>query len=330
MSWLKVTGLLAGLALCCPLLAGVPAARAQGTAPFPNKPITLVIGYPPGGGADTVARFLQQSVSTILGQRVLVENRPGASGRTAADHVARAKPDGYTLLVSPEGPIVIGPHISKTLTYDALKDLQPVSLLTKTSTMLVATPKLPVSSVKELLDLVQSKPGGVYFGSSGVGGPNHLAGEVFKQLTGAKIVHVPYPGTGAVIPAVLSGEVDLMFGFVPGLDPLVRSKSVKPLAVGSATRIASLPDVPTMAEAGVQGYDMTSWIGLFAPGGTPEPVLSKLQAAMAQAMNEPEVSGRLKGMGFDLVASEPGAFAAFLKTEDTKYIALLKPLDIKE
>jgi tripartite-type tricarboxylate transporter receptor subunit TctC len=274
--------------------------------------------------------ILQQSASNILGRRILIENRPGASGRVATDHVARSKPDGYTLLISPEGPIVIGPHISSTVLYDALKDLKAVSLLTRTSTMLVATPNLPVSSVKELLERARAKPGGLYFGSSGVGGPNHLAGEVFKQLTGANIVHVPYPGTGAVIPAVLSGEVDIMFGFVPGLDPLVKAKSVKPLAVGSATRIASLPDVPTMAEAGVEGYDMSSWIGLFAPGPTPQPIAAKLQSVMAQAMNEPAVKDRLIGMGFDIVGSEPDAFAKFLKTEDDKYIPLLKTLNIKE
>jgi tripartite-type tricarboxylate transporter receptor subunit TctC len=196
--------------------------------------------------------------------------------------------------------------------------------------MLVATSSLPVSTVKEMLERARAKPSGLYFGSSGVGGPNHLAGEVFKQLTGANLVHVPYPGTGAVIPAVLSGEVDVMFGFVPGLDPLVKAHSVKPLAVGSATRIASLPDVPTMAEAGVAGYDMSSWIGLFAPGATPAPIAAKLQAAMAQAMAEPAVKDRLQGMGFDIAGSTPEEFAKFLQAEDAKYIPLLKTLNIKE
>jgi tripartite-type tricarboxylate transporter receptor subunit TctC len=321
------TGFLMGLGL----LAAMQSAPALAqTDDYPSKPITIVIGYPPGGGADTVARVIQQSASNILGKRILVENRPGASGRAGTDHVARAKPDGHTLLISPEGPIVIGPHISQTILYDAMKDLKAVSLLTRTSTMLVATRSLPVESVKELLDRARAKPGGLFFGSSGVGGPNHLAGEVFKQLTGANIVHVPYPGTGAVIPAVLSGEVDMMFGFVPGLDPLVKSNQVRALAVGSSNRVASLPDVPTMAEAGVQGYDMASWIGLFAPGATPGPIARKLSESMAKAMNEPDVKARLMGMGFDIVGSSPEDFAKFVKTEDEKYIPLLKKLDIKE
>lgn len=309
---------------------GPGSVRAQAEDAFPAKPIHITIGYPPGGGADTVARILQVSLTNALGRSVLIENLPGASGRAAATHVAHSQPDGYTLLVSPEGPIVIGPHISQSVSYAPLKDFQPVSLLTKTATMLVATPSLPVSSVKDLIALAKEKPGTIFFGSSGVGGPNHLAGEVFKKLAGVNLVHVPYPGTGAVIPAVAAGEVHLMFGFVPGLDPQVKAKAVKPLAVGSSVRIKSLPDVPTMAEAGVAGYDMSSWIGIFAPAHTPPEIVAKLQAAVAKAMAEPEVNGRLTSLGFEPTASDAATFATFLKDEDDKYIPLLKSLDIKE
>ncbi len=321
-------GLLAG-ALAATMLPGRPAG-AQTADKYPSATVKLVVGFPPGGGADSVARILAPQLAKALGQSFVVENRPGANGRIGADYVVRATADGTTLLVTPEGAIVIGPHTARSISYHALTDLKQVSLLTKTSTMLVATPSLPVNTVADLLKLAKEKPGQIYFGSSGVGGPNHLAREVFKHMNGADITDVLYAGTGAVIPAVLSGEVGLMFGFIPGLAPYVQAHSVKALAVGSATRSPALPDVPTMAEAGVPGYDMTSWVGIFAPAGTPQPIVDKLQQTIATVMNDPQIHKRLTDQGLDPVASTPAAFATFVQAEDKKYEALLKPLNIKE
>jgi tripartite-type tricarboxylate transporter receptor subunit TctC len=314
------------------LAAALLAAPAfgQGTEAFPNRPVRLVVGFPPGGGADTVARILSQPLARILGRSCVVENRPGANGRIGAELVARAPADGHTLLVSPEGAIVIAPYVTRNLAYDPLRDLQPVSLLTRTATMLVATSSLPVQSVADLLALARARPEEVFFGSSGVGGPNHLAGVVFQQLTGVRLTHVPYNGTGAVMPAVVSGQVGLMFGFVSGLAPLVRQGSVRPLAVGSPTRLPALPDVPTMAEAGVPGYDLTSWIGAFTAAGTPAAILSRLHAAIAEAFADTATHRLLAEQGLDPAADPPAAFSEFLQTENRRYGALLTPLNIRE
>jgi tripartite-type tricarboxylate transporter receptor subunit TctC len=311
-------------------LLALPQAYAQSAATYPTKTVKLIVGFPPGGGADQVARILSQKLASILGKPVVVENRPGANGRIAADFVVRSAPDGHTILVSPEGAIVIGPHIAQSMSYDPQKDLAAVSLLTKTAAMLVATPKLPVSNLADLIKLAKEKPGTLFYGSSGVGGPNHLAGEVFKLMAGVDIVHAPYKGTGAAIPPVMSGEIPLMFGFVPALASFVQAGSVKALAVGSSTRSASLPDVPTMAEAGVPGYDMNSWIGAFAPAKTPAPIVAKLQAAMVAALTDADTTKTLLREGLEPIGSTPEVFAHFVADEDVKYAALFKQLNIKE
>jgi tripartite-type tricarboxylate transporter receptor subunit TctC len=304
--------------------------QAQTAAKYPSKTVKFIVGFPPGGGADQVARILSLKLGGILGRPVVVENRAGANGRIGADFVVRSPPDGHTILITPEGAIVIGPHIAQSMSYDPQKDLAPVSLLTKTASMLVATPKLPVSNLADLIKLAKEKPGTLYYGSSGVGGPNHLAGEVFKQMAGVDIVHAPYKGTSAAIPPVMSGEIPLMFGFVPALAPFVQAGSVKALAVGSATRSSSLPDVPTMAEAGVPGYDMSSWVGAFAPARTPPDIIAKLHDAMVQVLKDPETATALTRQGLDPIGSTPDEFRAFVKTEDVKYTALFKTLNIKE
>ncbi len=305
-------------------------AHAQSAASYPSRTIKFIVGFPPGGGADQVARILSPKLGAILGRAVVVENHPGANGRIGADFVVRSPPDGLTILITPEGAIVIGPHIAQSMSYDPQKDLAPVSLLTKTASMLVANPKLPVSNLADLIKLAKEKPGTLYYGSSGIGGPNHLAGEVFKQMAGVDIVHTPYKGTSAAIPPVMSGEIPLMFGFVPALAPFVQAGSVKAIAVGSATRSPSLPNVPTMAEAGVPGYDMSSWVGAFAPAGTPPAIITKLHDAIVQVLKDPDTAKTLAREGLDPMGSTPNEFRAFIKTEDAKYTSLFKTLNIKE
>jgi tripartite-type tricarboxylate transporter receptor subunit TctC len=304
------------------------ASKAVAQSSYPDKPIYLIIGFPPGGGADSVARILSVKLGQILGTSVVVENRPGASGEIADEYVWRAQPDGYNFLISPED-ILISSHLKK-LPYSPLKDLRAVSMLTTTDILLVATPSLKVNNVADLIKLAKSQPGKVYFGSSGVGGPNYLAGELFNQLAGVNLVDVPYSGTGAVIPAVMSGEVSVMFGFVPGLTPYVKANSVKPLAVGGIKRSPALPNVPTMQEAGVPDYNLTSFIGLFAPLQTPEPIVTKVQQALVQALQDPGVKQKLAAQGQQIAASTPDQFKSFLQDRDVVYATLIKSLNLQQ
>ncbi|HEX9464792.1 MAG TPA: tripartite tricarboxylate transporter substrate binding protein [Alphaproteobacteria bacterium] len=319
-----------GLRLVAVALAGLAAASAAGAQTYPARPVRLLVGFPPGGGADMIARQLSPRLSQELGQSFVVDNHPGANGRIGADMTAKAPPDGYTLLVSTEGALVIGPHIAQKPSYDALQDFTPVTLLSRTAVILAANPSLPVRSLGDLLALAKAKPGSLFYGSSGFGGPNHLAGEVFKKQAGVEIEHVAYKGTGAVIPALLSGQVQLMFGFVPGLAPFVKSGDMTALGVGSSKRSAALPEVPTIDEAGVPGYDMTSWIGVLAPARTPPEIVRRLRDTMAAILLTPEIRDGLIRDGLEPIASTPEEFAAFLHREDAKYAGLLAGLDIKE
>src|SRR5438445_1458324 len=254
-----------GLA-ACGALAGMPAAAfAQG------RPVRIVVPFAPGGGADLIARMLQPHLQPLVGQPFYVENRAGAAGRIGTDVVAKAEPDGQTLLMTTESSLVIAPHVGVPMSYDPLKDFAPISLLTRNTVILVVHPSVPADTLADYMALARAKPGQLFYASSGVGGPNHLAGEIFNRMTGLNIVHVPFPGTGAAIPAVISNQVRAMWGFLAGLIAHVREGTLKVLAVGGQERSAALPDVPTVAESGVPGYEAASWIGLLAPAATPQP-----------------------------------------------------------
>ena len=269
-------GALAGVATLAPT-AGVAQAR----------PVRILVPFAPGGGADLIARLISPHLQQLTGQSFYVENRAGAAGRIGTGVAAKSEPDGHTLLMTTESSIVIAPHIGVAMNYDPLKELAPISLLTRNAVILVVHPSVPADTLKDYMALARAKPGQLFYASSGVGGPNHLAGEIFKQMTGLNIVHVPFQGTGAAIPAVISNQVGAMWGFIAGLVPHIRSGSLKALAVGGRERSAALPDVPTVAEAGVPGYEATSWIGLLAPAGTPQPLIDKLWEATSTAMQEP-------------------------------------------
>jgi tripartite-type tricarboxylate transporter receptor subunit TctC len=257
-----------------------------------------------------------------LEQSFFVDNRAGAAGRIGAAAVAKAEADGHTLLMTTESSIVIAPHIGVSMTYDPLKDFTPVSLLTRNPVVLVVNPSLGIDTLKDYIALARAKPGQLFYASSGAGGPNHLAGEIFKQMAGLDIVHVPYPGTGAAIPAVISNQVGAMWGFLAGLLPFIRAGSLKALAIGSRERSPALPDVPTVAEAGVPGYEAASWIGLLAPSGTPQPVVARLWDAVNVAMQDPAVRDLLLRDGSDVVVSTPDAFRKVIQEDDAKYAKL--------
>jgi tripartite-type tricarboxylate transporter receptor subunit TctC len=303
---------------------GAAQVTAQVTAQvvWPVRPVRIVVPFAPGGGADLIARMLEPHLLQHLGQSFFVDNRAGAAGRIGAAAVAKADPDGHTLLMTTESSIVIAPHIGVPMVYDPHKDFAPVSLLTRNPVVLVVHPSVPADTLKDYIALARARPGELFYASSGAGGPNHLAGEIFKQMTGVNIVHVPYPGTGAAIPAVISNQVGAMWGFMAGLLPHIRSGSLKVLAIGTRERSPALPEVPTVAEAGVPGYEASSWIGLLAPAATPQPIIAKLWGAVSASMQEPSVKDILLRDGSDIVVSTPDAFRRVIREDDAKYAKL--------
>jgi tripartite-type tricarboxylate transporter receptor subunit TctC len=300
-------------------LGGVAAALAPTSAHAQGRAVRLLVPFAPGGGADLIARLLSPQLSMLLGQSFYVENRAGAAGRIGTGVIAKSDPDGQSLLMTTESSMVIAPHIGVAMNYDPLKDFAPISLLTRNTVILVVHPSVPANTLQDYMALARAKPGGMFYASSGVGGPNHLAGEIFKQMTGLDIVHVPYPGTGAAIPAVISNQVGAMWGFLAGLIPHIRSGSMKVLAVGSKERSPTLPDVPTVAESGVPGYEAASWIGLLAPAATPRPIIERLWDAANTGMQEPAVKDILLRDGSEIVVSKPDEFRQVIENDYAKY-----------
>jgi tripartite-type tricarboxylate transporter receptor subunit TctC len=312
-----------GLSACA--VAGAAAlAPARGGAQtiYPNRPVRLLVPFPPGGGADIVARLLAPNLQQQLGQTFFIENRAGAAGRIGTGVVAKAEPDGHLLLVTTESSLVIAPHTTTALGYDPLKDFAPVSLLTRNTVMLVVHPSVPAETLPDYMALARARPGQLLYASSGVGGPNHLAGEMFNRMTGLEIVHVPFSGTGAAIPAVIANQVGAMWGFVAGLLPHVRAGALRALAVGGRERSPALPDVPTVAEAGVPGYEATSWIGMLAPAGTPQSAVDKLWNAVDTAMHDAKVADNLLSTGSEIVVSRPDEFRRVIEADYAKYAKL--------
>ena len=289
---------------------------------FPNRAVRIIVPFAPGGGADIVSRLMQPHLQQRLGQPVVVENRAGAAGRIGTGAVAKAEPDGHTLLVSTESSLAIAPHIGVSMTYEPLKDFAPVSLITRNTIMLVVHPTVTVDTLQDYSAMARAKPGQLFYASSGVGGPNHLAGEIFNRMAKLDITHVPFQGTGLALQAVISNQVGAMWGFTAGLIPHIRGGALKALAVGSVARSAALPEVPTVAEAGVPGYEATSWIGMVAPAGTPQPAIDTLWQAVDAAMREKNVQDTVVGGGSDIVVSKPAEFRRVMEADDAKYAKL--------
>ena len=300
--------------------AGAVAFAAQ---TYPDRPIRLVIGFPPGGAMDILGRIAAQRLTEAFGQQVVVDNRGGAGGAIATEIVARAVPDGYTLhFVSL--PHVINPHLYRKVGYDAIRDFAPVAQFVSVSLVLAVHPSLPAKSVQELIALAKAKPGHINYASAGSGSSGHLAMELFKSMAGTNITHIPYKGTGPLLNDVLAGQVPVTIASLVGLVPQIQAGKLRGLGVTSAHRSAVMPDLPTIAEAGVPGYDVTQWFGMVAPAGTPAAVVSRLNRAMNEALAIPEVRTMLAARGADPVGGTATEFAALIRKEDAKWAKVVK------
>jgi tripartite-type tricarboxylate transporter receptor subunit TctC len=309
-----------------PMLA--PAgASAQGAA-WPTKSLRIMVGANAGGGTDIIARLLAEKLSASLGQQVVVENRPGASNTIAADLTAKAPADGYTLLAATNTGQAIAPHLIK-LGFDPIKDIAPIALIVNVPNVLVVNPQVPARNVAELVALVRAKPGGFRYASSGVGSTQHIAGEAFAAATGTKMVHVPYKGSSQAHLDLMSGQIELMFDTTSSAMQHIRSGKLKALALTTPRRSAELPDVPTLAEAGVAGAEMSTWYGLFVTGGTPQPVLERLTAEVGKVLQMPDVQTRLRGLGGDPGTLTREQFAALNRAEFDRFGKLIKDAGIK-
>jgi tripartite-type tricarboxylate transporter receptor subunit TctC len=312
------------------LLAGALVAALAVSAPlgaqeaYPTKPVRWVVPYAAGGLPDTIARVLAQKVTESLGQQVVIENRGGAGGITGTEVVAHAAPDGYTFLVADVGQVAINPHLYTKLPFDPDKDLTPVSLLATANLFLVANQSVPVKDFGELVVLARAKPGVLNYGSSGVGSIHHLSMEVLKSSLGLAIVHIPYKGTGQSIPALVSGDVSLAYSAMPSIAAHVKSGRVKVLAVSTAGRSPTAPDVPTVAELGVPGYDFAPEIGLLAPAGTSPAIIARVSQEVAKALRSPEVTQRFAQLDITPVGSSPAEYAARIRAANEKYARAVK------
>jgi tripartite-type tricarboxylate transporter receptor subunit TctC len=291
---------------------------------YPAKPIRMIVAYPPGGGTDIVGRTIAQKLGETLGQSVVVENRGGASGNIGTEIAARAAPDGYTVLMGNVAPNAINVSLFKNLPFDPVADFAPVSLVASTPNILVVHPSTPARTVKEVVALARSRPGTLNFASAGVGSSSHLAGELFRILAGADIVHVPYKGAGPAMVDVLSGQVQLYFATMPAAMPHVKSGKLVPIAVTSLKRSQALPDVPTIAESGVPGYEASTWYGLLAPAGTPKDIVATLSAAAVRALTSPDLKERFKTLGAEPVGNTPEQFRKLIETEHRTWTKVIR------
>jgi tripartite-type tricarboxylate transporter receptor subunit TctC len=299
---------------------------------YPSRPIRMVVGFPPGGGTDVVARILAPPLSELLGQPVVIENRPGATGTTAAAMVAKSAPDGYTIMMGHVSVNAIAPALFPNLQYDVIKDFAPVALAASVPHLIVVHPSLPlpVESLAGLISYLKITQYSLTFPSAGNGSMPHLAGEIFQSLAGVKLVHVPYKGSGQSMQDLLGGQHLIAFDTVPASGPYVRSGKLKALAVSTRERIAGFPEVPTAEEAGLKGYVITTWYGLFAPGGTPPAIVNRLHAEMVKAMRQPETRERLEGIGADgTISRSPEEFAALVRADTARYAKIVKDIGLK-
>ena len=314
------------LVLLGAMLAVAGGASAQ---TFPNKPIRIVVGFAPAGPADVMARLIGQRLTASLGQSVIIDNRPGASGTIGARAVAESEADGYTLMLANTSTLIVAPLIYRNVSYDPERSFAPVALLGTTSNLLIVHPALPVRSVAELVALARAKPGKLNYASAGIGTPPHLVGETFKQKVGIDVAHVPYKGGGPSLQATVAGETQYSSENPASALPLAEAGAVRALAVSSPARLAQLPDVPTMIEAGVPDFAFVSFTGVVTPAGTPAVVVSRLNSAINESLGSPELAGTVAKLGVETKISSPDAFAAFLAAERERWSAVVKAAGVR-
>jgi tripartite-type tricarboxylate transporter receptor subunit TctC len=290
---------------------------------YPDKPVRLVIPYAPGGTSDILARLIAAPLWQVMGQPVIADNRPGAGSNIGAEIVANANPDGYTLLIATPA-FASNPALYGKVNYDPVRSFEPITLVAEVPIVLVVHPGLPAKSVTELIALAKAQPGKLNFGSSGHGGIGHLVGELFKSSTGVNMVHVPYKGNGPALVDLMAGVLNLTFSDLAGASPYIKGGRMRSLAITSARRSPSMPDLPTMNEAGVPGFQATSWFAMFATGKTPKPIVNELNANIVKVINMPDVRDRLNGLGFEVVGSSPAELAAYMKVEIAKWSKVVK------
>ena len=313
---LRVWGVVLGIVF---VASGVAHSQA-----YPNKPVRVIVGFPPGGGVDITARVVAAALGDLWGGTALVDNRPGATGGIGTEIAAKAPADGYTLLLCNISSHAIHPARYKKLPYDHIKDFAPISLIGATPNVLVVHPSVPTNSLSEFIAHARANPGKLNYGSSGFGASPHLSIELLKMMAGINIVSVQYKGAALALADVLGGQMHAMVGNLPGPLPAIKAGKVRALGVTSAKRNARAPDVPTFAESGVPGYDVTSWHGLCAPAGVPRPILAKLNADLVKLLNGPSLRQRLGEQGVDAMSSTPADFAAHIKSETAKWTKVVR------
>ena len=291
---------------------------------YPDKPIRVIVAVPAGGTPDVVARMLAPGLTSLLGQQLVIDNRGGAGSLIGTELAARAIPDGYTLFFSSPGSLTILPHLHKQLAFDPLRDFAPVSLVCIGPFLLITHPAVPVKTVKDLIALAKAEPGKLNYASAGNGTPNHLATELFKSMAGVNITHVPYKGAPQAVTDLIGCSVDLMFNSIPPALPHIRSGRLKLLAVASARRSPQLPDVPTVNEAGVPGFEAITWFGLLAPAKTPQQIVARLNELTVKVVRASELKSQFEIQGYDAVGGSPEEFAAFIRAESEKYAKVVK------
>ena len=315
-------------ALVAALLLGSSAGAALAQA-WPSRTIRLIVPFPPGGGNDVIARVVAQKLGERLGQSVVVENRAGANGIVGLQALMQSPPDGHTIAVGAAGPLAVNPSLYDKLPYDVVKDFAPITNMVNFPLLLVTHPSVPAKTTRELVALAKAQPGKLYYSSPGSGNSGHLAGELFNTMAGVKTVHVPYKGQGPALADLLAGQVQMLYSSIPSVLPHVQQKQLNAIAVGSARRVPSLPDIPTIAESGVPGYEAYSWVGMIAPAGTPKEVIARLNREITDILKQKDVAEKLNGQGALPVGDTPEQFGAYIKAEIEKWGAVVRSSNIK-
>lgn len=291
---------------------------------YPSRPVRMIVPFPPGGSTDVLGRLLAEALRSELGQPIVVENRPGAGGNIGGELAARAPADGHTVLMAAAGPTVINPSLYAKMGHDPARDLAPVTLLVNDHNLMAVSSSVPAKTVTEFIAWAKQRPGKVTFGSPGNGSPAHLGGELFNQMAGVSMIHVPYKGSGPAVADLLGGQIDMMIDNMPALMPHVAGGKLRALAVASEARATGAPDIPTVAEAGLPGFKVTAWKGLMVPAGTPAPLIARLQAACAKALQQPELRQKLIETGAEPIAGTPAEFGALIDQDTRDWARLVK------